>query len=119
LAVLAVVPIHVVLVGTAAVIFWRFRESLKLSVAKMVGVLAEAFICPPYMASLLKRLAVHYAIEAEGVALARALMPRSNFEEVRAGAVDRLDLEAGRVSGSDQDEEDAGRDYRERLRSWA
>lgn len=117
-AVLSVVPIHVVLVSLGAVVLWRLRQMLKLPIGGLLGLLVEALICPPYAASLLKRVALHYGIEVDGVGLAKVLKPRSNFQELLARAVARLDEWDG------EGEEGAGREtaargYRSRLQSWS
>ena len=115
-AILVVVPIHVTLVGVGAFALWSSRERFQLSMATVLGLVTEALICPPYAASLLKRVSIRSIFQVDGVELARHLQPRSNFKELIARAMARWD--ASGYEDQDVTEEAGARAYRARLRSW-
>lgn len=116
MAILVVVPIHVILVGVSGFALWALRGSLQLSMATVLGLVTEALICPPYAASLLKRVSIRSSFQVDGVELARHLQPRSNFKELIARAMARWD--ASGYEDHDVTEEAGARAYRARLRSW-
>lgn len=115
-AVLTVVPIHVVLVGVSGFALWSLRGPLKLASPTVLGLVTEALICPPYAASLLKRVSICSGFQVDGVELARHLQPRSNFQELLVRATARWD--ASSHDNQDSTEEAGARAYRARLRSW-
>lgn len=115
-AILIALPIHVTLVGVSAFALWSSREWLQLSMATVLGMVTEALICPPYAASLLKRVSIRSGFQVDGVELARHLQPRSNFKELVARATARWDTSV--QEDQDVTEEAGARAYRARLRSW-
>lgn len=61
---------------------WSRFETFRLTKGKLILLICEALVLPPYMACLWKRISINYEIQCDGLILAKALKGRNNFEAV-------------------------------------
>ena len=65
---------------TAAVVLWCRRRTLRLSGARVARLTAEALVCPPALANLVRKITAAEPVEIDGVQIALALLRAGDRE---------------------------------------
>jgi hypothetical protein len=82
----------------AGLVLWLARARLRLSRRRIVGLVAEALVCPPCLANLVRKVTLAQAVEVDGARLALAVLEgerRERFWERLQRRAEELINEAG------------------------
>ena len=74
---------------------WFRSEIFRLTKGKLLLLVCEALVLPPYMACLLKRVSLNYEVQCDGLILAKVLKGSNNFQAVLESASLKVREESG------------------------
>ena len=89
-AILTVALLNVLLQVCSLLTLWSRHKNLKVSKLKILLLMLEGLVCPPYTACLLKRISLHYAVSCDGLIFGKDFHKTVNFPAVLEHAAIRL-----------------------------